>query len=101
MNVTTCGIDLAKNLFQVHGVDRRGKPVVKKQLRRDQVAEFFANMPPCLIGMEACSGAHHWARKLTALGHTVKLMAAKFVKTTSTMVQNCLSRSYGPWIARA
>ncbi len=82
MNVTTCGIDLAKNLFQVHGVNSRGKAVVKKQLRRDQVAEFFANMPPCLIGMEACSGAHHWARQLTALGHTVKLMAPKFVKTT-------------------
>ena len=62
MNVTTCGIDPAKNLFQVHGVDRQGKSVVKKQLRRDQVTEFFANMPPCLIGMEACSGAHYWAR---------------------------------------
>ncbi len=80
MNVTTCGIDLAKNLFQVHGVNSHGKPVVRRQLRRDQVALFFANMPPCLIGMEACSSAHHWARKLTALGHTVKLMAPKFVK---------------------
>jgi transposase len=57
-DIVRVGVDLAKNLFQVHGVDRRGKPVVKKQLQRDQVLEFFANMPPCLIGMEACSGAH-------------------------------------------
>jgi transposase len=68
----------------VHGVKSRGKPVVKKQLRRDQVLEFFANMPPCLIGMEVCSSAHHWARKLSALGHTVKLMAPKFVNVTVT-----------------
>ena len=80
MKITTIGIDLAKNVIQVHGVDERGKAVLKKQLKRDQVASFFANLPPCLIGMEACGSAHHWARKLEAFGHTVKLMAPQFVK---------------------
>jgi len=74
------GIDLAKNVCQIHGVNERGKPILRKQLRRDQVATIFANLPPCLIGMKACSGAHHWARKLQALGHTVRLMAPQFVK---------------------
>ena len=80
MNVTTVGIDLAKLVFQVHGVDGHGKAVIRKQLKRTDVAKFFANLPACLIGMEACSSAHHWARKLVALGHTVKLMAPQFVK---------------------
>lgn len=80
MKSTTIGIDLAKNAIQVHGVDERGKPVLKKQLKRHQVAAFFGNLAPCLIGMEACASAHHWARKLQALGHSVKLMAPQFVK---------------------
>lgn len=80
MNVTTVGIDLAKNVIQVHGVDERGKPVLKKQLKRGQVAPFFANLPPCLIGLEACASAHYWARKLESFGHTTKLMAPQFVK---------------------
>jgi transposase len=80
MNITTVGIDLAKLVFQVHGVDVRGKVQVRKQLKRSQVAAFFAQLPACLIGMEACGGAHFWARKLTELGHTVKLMAPQFVK---------------------
>lgn len=80
MKITTVGIDLAKNVFQVHGVDEHGKAVLRKQIKRAQVVEFFANLPPCLIGMEACGSAHHWARKLQALGHTVKLMAPQFVK---------------------
>lgn len=80
MQITTVGLDLAKNVFQVHGVSEHGKVLLRKQLRRDQVAAFFANMPPCLIGMEACGGAHHWARKLQAMGHTVRLMAPQFVK---------------------
>ena len=80
MKITTVGIDLAKNVFQVHGVDERGKAVLRKQLRRDQVAVFFANLPPCLIGMEACGSAHHWARTLQGFGHTVRLMAPQFVK---------------------
>ncbi len=80
MKITTVGIDLAKNVFQVHGVDQRGKAVVRKRLRRKQVLIYFAQLPPCLIGMEACAGAHYWARKLRAQGHTVKLMAPQFVK---------------------
>jgi transposase len=80
MKVTTVGIDLAKNIFQVHGVNEHGKPVLKKQLKRHQMVTFFANLPPCVIGMEACASAHFWARKLQALGHTVRLMAPQFVK---------------------
>ncbi len=80
MQITTVGVDLAKNVFQVHAVDTHGKAVLKKQLRREQMAPFFANLPPCLIGMEACGSAHHWARRLQALGHTVRLMAPQFVK---------------------
>lgn len=80
MKITTIGVDLAKSVIQVHGVDERGKRLVRKSLKRDQVVPFFSNMPPCLIGMEACSGAHHWARKLEEIGHTVKLMAPQFVK---------------------
>ena len=80
MKVTTVGIDLAKNVFQVHGVDEGGKTVLRKQLKRKDVVSFFANLAPCLIGMEACGGAHYWARKLSALGHTVRLVAPQFVK---------------------
>jgi transposase len=80
MKLTAVGIDLAKNVFQVHGVDERGQAVLRKQLKRAQMATFFANLEPCLIGMEACAGAHYWARKLAALGHTVKLIAPQFVK---------------------
>lgn len=80
MKVTTAGIDLAKNVFQVHGVDEHGKTVLRKQLKREQMALFFANLPTCLIGMEACGSAHHWARKLQSLGHTVRLVAPQFVK---------------------
>jgi transposase len=80
MKITTVGIDLAKALFQVHGVDERGKAVLRKQLKRTQVLSFFANLEPCLIGMEACGSAHYWARKLSELGHTVRLMAPQFVK---------------------
>ena len=80
MKVTTIGIDLAKNVFQVHGVDERGKPVLRKQLKRKDVVAYFANVEPCLIGMEACASAHYWARKLTGLGHIVRLIAPQFVK---------------------
>ena len=71
MKLTTIGIDLAKNLFQVHGTDERGRAVLKKPLKRAQMLPFFANLPPCRIGLEACGSAHYWARKLQALGHTV------------------------------
>lgn len=80
MTITTIGLDLAKNVFHVHGVDERGVAVLRKQLRRDQVATFFAKLQPCSIGVEACGGAHFWAAKLTAFGHRVRMMAPQFVK---------------------
>jgi transposase len=80
MKITTVGVDLAKNVFQVHAVDERGKAVLRKQLRREQLTAFFVNLPPCLIGMEACASAHHWGRVRQRLGHTVRLMAPQFVK---------------------
>jgi len=80
MQVTTIGLDLAKNVFQVHGIDATEKVVVRKQLRRGQLIKFFEALAPCLIGMEACATAHHWARELTKLGHQVRLMPAKDVK---------------------
>jgi transposase len=80
MNITTIGIDLAKSVFQVHGVDGRGKAMLRKTLKRANVMSFFGKLLPCLIGMEACGSAHFWARKLTEMGHTVKLMAPQFVK---------------------
>ena len=80
MSIITVGIDLAKNVFAVHGVDETGKAVlVKPKVSRDQLATLIAQLPPCLIGMEACTGAHHWARQFRLYGHTVKLMAPKFV----------------------
>jgi len=80
MQITTIGLDIAKNVFQVHGIDATEKVVVRKQLRRGQVMKFFAALPPCLVGMEACASAHYWARELRKLGHEVRLMPAKDVK---------------------
>ena len=78
--VTTIGLDLAKHVFQVHGVDAEGRPVLRKRLRRSEAAAFFAALPPCLVGMEACATAHHWARELRRLGHEVRLMPPAYVK---------------------
>ena len=72
--VTTIGLDLAKSVFQVHGVDVAGKVVVRRQLRRRQVLVFFKKLPPCLVGLEACASSHYWAREIAALGHEVRLM---------------------------
>lgn len=80
MNLKRVGIDLAKQVFQIHGVDAQGKVVLRKQLLRAKLLNFFKNLPPCLIGMEACGGAHYWARELQKQGHSVKLMAPQFVK---------------------
>jgi transposase len=80
MQITTIGLDIAKNVFQVHGIDANETAVVRKRLRRSQVLAFFKALPPCLIGMEACATAHYWARELTKLGHRVRLMPAKDVK---------------------
>src|SRR3954452_7814631 len=80
MPVIRIGLDVAKNVFQAHGVDEHGTVVLRKQLRRREVLSFFASLPPCLIGIEACSASHHWARELTALGHQVRRMRARYVK---------------------
>ena len=78
--VTTVGLDLAKSVFQVHGADQAGRPVVRKKLRRAQLLPFFAGLPPCLVGLEACASAHYWARELQALGHEVRLIPPQYVK---------------------
>ncbi|MDR6496815.1 transposase [Paraburkholderia terricola] len=80
MAIVTLGIDLAKNVFALHGVGTTGKPeLVRPEVRRSRLLEVVASLPPCLIGMETCSGAHHWAREFEKFGHTVRLMAPKFV----------------------
>lgn len=71
MNVMRVGLDLAKSVFQVHGVDRAGATVIRRRLARSQLLGFFGKLPPCIVGMEACSSAHHWARELTRIGHEV------------------------------
>ena len=78
--VSTVGVDLAKNVFQIHGVDCDGKVVMRRQLRRSQFLAFFEERPACLIGIEACSGAHHWGRQLLEMGHEVRLMPPSYVK---------------------
>jgi len=80
MQITTIGLNIAKKVFQVHGIDAAEKVVVRKQLRRSQVLAFFKALPPSLIGMEACATAHYWVRELTKLGHSVRLMPAKDVR---------------------
>jgi transposase len=80
MHPTTIGLDLAKHVFQVHAVAADGKVLVRRKLRRSEVRAFFAKQPPCLVGIEACASAHHWARELSQLGHTVRLMPATYVK---------------------
>ena len=72
--VTTIGLDIAKSVFQVHGIDAAGDVVIRRQLKRRQVAAFFQKLPTCVVGIEACATSHHWSRELKALGHTVRLM---------------------------
>jgi transposase len=80
MEITTIGLDVAKNVFQVHGIDAAGKVVVRKALRRAQLLPFFRKLSPCLVGIEACGTSHHWARELIGLGHEVRLMPPAYVK---------------------
>src|SRR5258706_3472230 len=78
--VTTIGLDSARSVFQVHGVDADGQVVIRRQLKRRQVLAFFQKLPPCLIGIEACASSHYWSRELQVLGHTVRLMPPAYVK---------------------
>src|SRR6202140_4136874 len=78
--ITTIGLDIAKSVFQVHGVDAEGNVVIRRQLKRRYVLAFFEKLPPCLVGIEACALSHHWSRELQALGHTVRLMPPAYVK---------------------
>jgi transposase len=78
--ITTIGLDIAKSVFQVHGVDAQGKVIVRRQLKRRYVLPFFQKLPPCLVGIEACASSHYWSRELQALGHTVRLMPPAYVK---------------------
>src|SRR4051794_19514806 len=80
MQIATIGIDIAKHVFQVHGVSESGEVVLQKRLRRAEVLRFFGQLEPCLVGMEACGTSHHWARELQALGHRVRLMPPTYVK---------------------
>src|SRR5271154_2551187 len=78
--ITTIGLDIAKSVFQVHGIDAEGKVLIRRQLKRRYVLAFFQKQPPCLVGIEACASSHHWSRELRALGHTVRLMPPAYVK---------------------
>jgi len=78
--VTTIGLDIAKSVFQVHGIDAKGNVVIRRQIKRRQVLAFFQKLPRCLIGIEACATAHHWSRELQAIGHSVRLMPPAYVK---------------------
>jgi transposase len=78
--ITTIGLDIAKSVFQVHGVDAGGQVAIRRQLKRRYVLAFFQKLPPCLIGIEACASSHHWSRELKTLGHTVRLMPPAYVK---------------------
>ena len=78
--ITTIGLDIAKSVFQVHGVDAEGNVVIRRQLKRRYVLAFFQKVPPCLVGIEACASSHHWSRELQALGHTVRLIPPAYVK---------------------
>jgi transposase len=80
MKISTIGLDLAKRVFQVHGVDAAGQVIVRRKLQRADVVSFFAALPPCLVGMEACATAHHWARLIGASGHQVRLIPPSYVK---------------------
>jgi len=99
MNSMAVGVDIAKTVFQVHYIDQETGEIVNKQIKRAKFLEFFANRAPCLVGMEACGGAHHWARQLTKMGHQVKLMPAEFVKAFNIRNKNDAADTQAIWRA--
>ena len=93
--VKTIGFDVAKSVFQVHGVDAAGRVVIRRQLKRRHVLAFFQKLPPCLVGIEACASSHHWSRELQALGHTVRLMPPAYAlqdRRISELRAGCFDR---------
>ena len=105
--VTTIGLDIAKSVFLVHGVDAAGHVVLRQKLSRSRVLEFFAKLPRCLVGIEACGSSHHWARELITQGHEVKLMPAQYVKPyvtcrrTRSIRSTLRTRRASRWMAAA
>src|SRR4029453_11769259 len=99
MQVSTVGLDIAKNVFQVHGIDDHGRTVVRRKVRRDQLLKLFGALEPCLVGMEACATAHHWARELGALGHQVRLMPPAYVKAYVKRNKNDAADAEALWEA--
>ncbi len=99
MNITAIGVDIAKNVFQVHYVDMETGEIINKPIKRANFLEFFANRPPSLVGMEACSGAHHWARKMREQGHQVRLMQARFVKAFNVGNKSDAADARAIWLA--
>lgn len=99
MKPMSVGIDIARNVMQVHYVDKNTGEIFNKAIKREKFLEFFTNRPSCIIGMEACGGAHHWARKLTSLGHTVKLMPGEFVKAFNIRNKNDTADAQAIWRA--
>src|SRR6201995_721230 len=97
MQITTVGLDLAKHWFQVHGVDANGRIVVRRRLWRSGVSAYFRSLEPCVVGMEACATAHYWARELTKLGHTVKLMPPAYVKAYVKRNKNDVADAEASW----
>jgi transposase len=99
MNCTAVGVDIAKNVFQLHYVDQETGEIVNKPIKRAKFLEFFANRSACLIGMEACRGAPHWARRLMAMGHEVKLMSGEFVKAFNIRNKSDAADAKAIWLA--
>ena len=99
VKLTPVGIDIAKSVFQVHYVDQETGEIVNRPIKRAKFLEYFANRAPCLIGMKACGGSHHWARQLTNMGHVVKLMLAKFVKAFNIRNKNDAADARAIWLA--
>ena len=100
MNIVRIGLDLAKYVFHLHGVDERGKVVLRKALRRPGVAPFFANLPRCVVGMEASNGAHYWAKTLSEFGHDVRLISPQFVTPPTRMIGMTPRQSAKPSVVR-
>ena len=84
--ITTIGLDLAKQVFQIHGADAEGSPIVNRKLRRAEVLRFFEKQPACLVGIEACGSSHYWAREIAALGHEVRLIPPAYVRSTARLL---------------